>query len=503
MDSGERKFFLSDTSLLSTALLYIALLCPPILAIVGSRSLSRIAVGPVFLYDVAMIAAFLSGLLLFFFFRETWRLSPWLLLMLILPAWALLRFFQGDFSLDSLRELHPFFYLLYAFLVASLAPAVRNDKKIAIRECLLVALFASYAFVSLRTVWGSFGVEIEGKIWSDIFSVRKDIDGWIIGLVAAVVYLLARRSVHNAAFARIALYLIPVLLFVQVSALNSRASQLGAFAMLSVAVILDIVQYKTNGTGNKWMRRTAPGIGVLVLAISVPFSVTEEADRWAGGLQTVAEVVFPGEAENETVLDSSPASPDKQGQGDDQTSDTEVLTEAEVGGAGTVRARLNAWSTLATWMFSEWSRALVGVGMGSDYWVESGTAVALLGHGMPGDGVNDWPYNWPHNFVLSVFAILGLPAAIFFVTLTVIGWWRLFKFASQGDVLGEIALLILTGLVTVSLFGVVFENPFGSLPYAWALGVAFGASDSLRRPGVPTSTLKSPSLTKPAASESR
>ena len=148
-------------------------------------------------------------------------------------------------------------------------------------------------------------------------------------------------------------------------------------------------------------------------------------------------------------------------------------------GSGTIRARLDSWSAIFAWQFKDVTLVLFGAGFGSDYFVDSGGREQLMGKGKIVEGEN----RWPHNALVTVSATLGFPVMVFLFALISIAFFRLFfRSVWGGDELSLAAAVTLAGVAVASLFGVIFENPWGSILIAWAMGIAYSnPTGSLRK----------------------
>jgi hypothetical protein len=131
---------------------------------------------------------------------------------------------------------------------------------------------------------------------------------------------------------------------------------------------------------------------------------------------------------------------------------------------GTTKARLAAWSTLIHWINDSPERSLTGNGFGTNIMTASGAGFALVQS-------EDPDLRSPHNFLLGVWAHLGLIGSVLVACLVVYGLIlaaRLRRLPmSEVDLL---AALLVIGIPLLSSVGVVFESPFGAIPYFWALG---------------------------------
>ncbi|MFZ0178913.1 MAG: O-antigen ligase family protein, partial [Candidatus Dormiibacterota bacterium] len=129
--------------------------------------------------------------------------------------------------------------------------------------------------------------------------------------------------------------------------------------------------------------------------------------------------------------------------------------------AGTENARISAWPTLYEYVAVENAQVL-GLGFGRNIMEESGASVAL--------NVQD-DVRSPHNWWLDVYARLGIVGLLLITFLSAIGFvrgWRLL----HGDSIQVAAGAVLIALPIVASLGVIFESPFGAVPYFFCLGAS-------------------------------
>ena len=461
--SGKAKMDESDekTDKVQASLLFSSLFVPLSLVLVGSRNLSRLHVGPIYFYDFVMVLAFLAAGA--FFIRQgsiSFRRGDIALFSatLLLPLAATIWFLFSDFSRDSLRELHPYLYVTYAPVVAlALRHATPSLLHIGMKMISL-ALGIFWGLVSIRQLNEQLEWGLGLGFWEDFFSIREDVDGFILGVFAALVFFTAVRKPMST---RLPLFGLVIMLHIQIGWMENRAAQLAAFLMLLLAITIATRKEQEGRSRSLVTKRVVQGSAVFIIVVALSLSITAIGARYVGAVMHFVDVPVAGqtgsqEMESELEAEESMSS----------FFDSDRLRSGE----GTVRARLDAWTTLSLWMWEDPQRFFLGVGVGTEYFWESGTREALAGTGPREEGEN----RWPHNYLLTTFALLGFPMALLLGALTAVGLFRLWRRVDPplGDV-REVALVVLSGVTVVSFFGVVFENPFGSLPFAWALGVAF------------------------------
>lgn len=126
-------------------------------------------------------------------------------------------------------------------------------------------------------------------------------------------------------------------------------------------------------------------------------------------------------------------------------------SEVEQFAKSTANARLYAWRILLEWSGSE-SNVLIGVGPGVEMVKASGAVRYLSGR----DEVRS-----PHNWIVACIARFGISGLIFWLIIVFASFLRQSR-ENQSAIL-RVSILI---ICISSLFGVVIESPFGSLPLA-------------------------------------
>lgn len=346
-------------------------------------------------------------------------------------AWIAVRLATSlVYSMETLRDVAPHFYLVAALLSTGGARVHSAASRARTADWLLLALrlhlFWVLAALLVPSISDVFRVSNSPIV--HVFQMRPDVDAALVGVLG--VWQLRRllsgeatRSTAPEAAAAIATVL----------SISARA---GLLAMLACGVLAFAVgRQRLQGVRRRKMTVT----GFLPIMVSVGILVVPLTDPGARLLSSFG-------------------------------------TANDVGGAsGTTRARWEAWDRTVDFISDEPFRLLFGVGYGTDV-VHASSAGDYLGDYEPGE------VRSPHNFAVSLFARLGLVGVVLGVLLaaTVVG--AAGSQLRRGlDALSELCLYLLAALGVTSLVGVVLESPFGAIPFYWSLGVVL-ASSSPRRP---------------------
>jgi len=127
----------------------------------------------------------------------------------------------------------------------------------------------------------------------------------------------------------------------------------------------------------------------------------------------------------------------------------EEFSEVEQFAQGTTYARLNAWRKVLEWSGSE-SNVLIGVGPGVEMVKVSGAVRYLSGNN---------EVRSPHNWIIACIARFGISGLLFWLIIVFASFLRQSR-ENQSAIL-RVSILI---ICVSSLFGVIIESPFGSLP---------------------------------------
>lgn len=400
--------------------------------IAGSRWGAHIGAGPIYLTDIFLGAALFHRMYGWHVYGRrpksfaSQRSSPGLILGVFL-AWVALRALMGvaDLSLVFLRDLAPYAYavvgIFSAFAYSRSSVQSRHKTASAIRWALvfhLLWLLAVELLPSVVSLLPGSGGE------TGLFSLRRDFDGAMVGVLGGMTafrMLLGRANRLD--------YALLVGCGVALALIQSRAALLGSIAAVGVAVWSTTGRSARIGRGRAMLNATALILIVAALLIAAPSTST--------GARLVA------------TLDPSSAH-----------------TEAQLGALGTAGARWKAWGHLKGWVEEAPSRQLIGVGFGPDFLHASGTDLLLLNRQLE-------EVRSPHNFLLGTYARLGTIGVVLWSilclqVLTTI-WRRSSLFQSEPLLL--IAAMISAALVPAGLLGVIFESPFGAIPFYWCVGI--------------------------------
>ena len=424
--------------------LFMVLLVPTAAAIVGSRWFSKIAFGPLFALDVLLVPALFSGIVLSWIFRREFTLKNWMVFasLLLLPGLALARILSlEDVSRTVLRDGYPFLVLAYG-AVAGLALSqgsrlIMNDLKYVLTSSLVI----HWLWVSLAMIAAQFYSHLGFGS-----RIRADLDGMLIGALAAALLLFPASS----RFKKIALIAVGMLLVAQLSLLGSRAAFVATVIMMILAAVL---RYRSTET---WLPRNRAGrlfAPVLVALVGGAIGIGNSAalqEKFVG-LFDVA-ISPPAYVEGPT----------------NQAGANEKQPAHMSEDYGTTLARLNSWNQLIYYSRTE-GKLLAGFGPGSDYFHDSGAAALLLGEGPAKEPDAS---RHPHNILLSSVGLFGIPATLY-LTALIIGAGASGLRSGRDTLPLQLAEILLCGYVATSLFGVIFEGPYGAVPISWLIGFLF------------------------------
>lgn len=445
----------------------VVLYLPFAIVLIGSQWLLTVQVGSIFFLDPFLLLACLVGAGQIAFHRK-WlhrgTLLP-LVLLLALPMWATVHLLSSDISLTALREFHPFLVLIWGAIILILFPHQGEWIKKRGMLLLLLALGFHWATVSYRMVSVWMGIELPAVGETVLFQSGPHVDGLILGFFSGLLFWRALNAKGRRAIGfALAVFVVQA----QIVLLDNRATILASLVVLVVVLAMHFLRIGFRARWKVWARNVVILLSVLIGPFGV-VGVLQPAtvDSILGAYSYVSERFG-------AVVDSS-GQPSAQQQEIEQPSAQQPRTGNFE--SGTVRARLDAWQALAEWLVAEPSRMWAGVGFGSDYLWHSGATNKLLGEYATIDHGN----KWAHNHLLTIAATLGFPAMIYFLGLCVFTFVRLaIAIKNNGEELAVLAMLALVGVSVDSLFGVIFENPWGSVPLVWALAIGF--STTLQKP---------------------
>lgn len=450
------------------AMFFVAAFLPISLALSGSYAASKIQVGPVYFFDVVVAVSAMAGIALLIYFRHKVavpRERQGLTALIVLFSFALIALSGSDFSRDALRDFHSYLLLSYSVIIMLLWPMVSRKVRRWGYNAVYGALLVGWLATSLRIAnavfdWG-LSAEIGG---SDVFAIRADVEGWLLGCLSALILL---RFVDATLAARVTVFPWIIFLQLEVAFLGSRAGHLSATVMLALALVLVVLVKAKNGYSFRGSKYLVRGLVVFSLTLVIGVTLTPIGQKHLGGLTNVFPALVNSSALNE--LQENDGSVPLLSVGDQSS--------PFAAGEGTARARLESWKVLSEWVLAEPRTTFFGVGLGTDYFWESGARVALAGEIPREAGEN----RWPHNYFLTLIAQLGLVGFASALLLYFRTYISQAKSAFSQDKFGQLIFVLLPGLMVVSAFGVVAENPYGSVPLAWMIGIGLGSQQYLSR----------------------
>lgn len=424
---------------------------PAILALGGSRWISRIEVGPIFFLDWFLI---LSSVVAFLTLSGRGSLDKvdfvLVLPFLILPVFAVL---VSDFLSPSelfFRDLYPYLSLGFGGIVALMVRRMNSGEQKAIAVLLLLALTIHWVWVSLLRILtsNSQGQEV-GLSW-----FRPDIDGALIGviLIIGIFY-----SVQRGPMVMVGVGIASTIIIIQVSSFGSRAAVVATIfgGIWTLGVLL---------VGNPHMRiarlaRFSIGSGILLLGGMISLlAVQDFQERSTAVLVAVADSRIEGN-ETQPITDS----------GLPREEDVDKLFQS---GAGPALARLRAWEVVLSATASEAGTLFIGSGLGSSFFTDSGAAAELLGvSAAESEGAS----RHSHNMFVGLAGLLGLPAAIYLLLIIAFAQRIAGRYDHNEAMLLKVSSVAILNVLTVaSFFGVIWEGPYGAIPMSFSIGILFG-----------------------------
>lgn len=340
-------------------------------------------------------------------------------LVCLLLVWVVVRFLAGgDLSTNALRDAAPYFYCVLA-LVSALAVARAGPANRERTARLLMAALTGHSIWSVISVlWLSFSMRmpiVAPAQGLHLFAVRPDFDLGILGVYVACLFVRLMKGTNRPLLTIVWM----MVCWVAILDNHSRAGLLGAVLAAVLAIVVCL-----RGRQAKMSRKIAV-LGILPLLVAVVFlgiPQTQVGGRLTGG-----------------------------------------------GGAGSQQARSNAWERLWHYSLEDNGRFLVGVGFGPNFMADSGASELLVGHNDEGEARPRSPHNyWVGTLVRTGLLGGALSLALLAVTLARI---RALMPDLYGDPLLSIAAITVTALILPATLGVVFESPFGAVPYFWCVGL--------------------------------
>lgn len=419
-----------------------AILAPLVLAVIGSRWLSRIEVGPVYFLDIVLAVSSFS--LLFFGkfslsgLPRVAKFSLGMVGALVLISFA--RLLLGEVSRDALVDFAPFLYFAYAVLLVVFG---REILTIEYRRIDTV-IYSALLFHSVWVFFVSFTSSARLELGSFEVSIRPDFDGMLCGALAAASL---SRFIHVSGQSKLAYAVVSVLAALQSGLSGSTAAYIALIAMMIFVVIGTLAMRKSGLKVSTPWNRAIGGLALAAVACLLPL-----VDGLGNQARDLTEI--------SRALQTDPA------QGRSPANSTELensdIDQVESPGGGTAAARLNAWVTLSKWLVTSGDRLYFGTGMGSDYFEASGALERLVGN----PELAKYVTKHPHNFLLHIWAVHGVVVAL---AMSLAFLWLLMTSLGKNRHFAIWSVLFV-GTITTSMFGVVFEAPFGAVVLATCVG---------------------------------
>jgi O-antigen ligase len=400
-----------------------------VLMLAATRWGSYIGLSPLYLTD-ALVAVAVCGMLMFpgqRLARQSGYLRPPLLVIVFLCYVVVRMMSSGSWVLTQtwLRDGAPYLYAVLALMAgASVARTTALD-----RQRTMVWIWRGLVFHLLWMCAVAF-LGDPAKLAAPhtpfaqgLFSIRPDIDTAILGVTGG---LLLRRILIGEARGRGF-----VVLGLVIATLTHESTRAGLIAVLVCLVVTFMYAYAA--THNQALRRVGMVLVVpLVIAAAIAAVPTTKAGaRLLGTIQP-----------------------------------STVTTTSQENAIGTSHARRLVWHGVISWTLASRSRALYGVGMGTDFLAESDTLRYL-------EGTTYQNVRSPHDYFVGSFARLGLVGLALILALMVRLLRQMLRHRRR---IGEDELLTCSSLIVVAIavvasFGVVLEAPFGAVPFWWAAGI--------------------------------
>jgi len=349
--------------------------------------------------------------------------------LFFLLLYVSIRAFTSVFDAETLallvRDVAPYLYGIVALMSLSgeSRSKSRRDKTALVLE---KALSFHLAWVLLALlVTGYQGVLIPTPFTPmPIFQTRPDADG---AFIMVLVLIKLRRIVYDLeAWPKNLIYI-----FGGISAILFMSSRAGLIALLLGLLVFVSIRKasKIAKVGQRGRRsRLMAAIMLPVLIGGLSLGAGERLSGWLN----------PGSNQSTAVQNAQ----------------------------GTSEARQAGWTGVINWTSANLIREFVGGGFGNNYLEESG--VLQIYEGTDYSNVRS-----AHNWLVGSYARLGLIGILaivaFLINLLRKIWTLRRTFLS--DNLTFMALFVCLGVFTVSMFGVVLESPFGSVPFFWMAGL--------------------------------
>lgn len=408
----------------------------------GTRWGSYIGFAPLFLTDVLIALAVVDRVLgqkaQARQLNGIDRPHPGPIVAIFLAYVALRGLFSVDFafSMAWLRDLTPFLYAVLAFLSASALARSTKTEQLKTMKFLWWALVAHLVWVAAVVFSGvetSAFPRFPGAA-VPVFTLRPDVDVAVIGVTAG----LAVRRILLGERRKVSILLLAACL-ATTTQFGSRAGLISVAISMAAGLLIAFSSLPKGGS-----KRVLIVLLIPVIALA----------GFAGLAQTTA---------GERLIASTLA--------------TSTSNAHERNAQGTQQAREMSWDGIIQWTMDDTSRALGGSGFGNDFLTESGVIQFLQGTDYIG-------VRSPHNWLVGVFARLGLIGVALAATILVMLVASVIRFRQRigGNEMLSAASLIVLGFIPIALLGVVLESPFGAVPFWWAAGIVLALGRGATRP---------------------
>ena len=411
---------------------------------------------------------------------------PAALLIVYALAWLAL---GGNYSVDALRDIAPYMYAVLALLGCSSA---RIDAAVAERLVFGALILHALWYTLVAVEPGVVSIGTPGDSTVSIFEIRADVDGAMFGVLAAMALrrtLAGRSRLLSAGLATWALYF--------VFENQSRAS-LGAmlcvvaFAVLHFLIMRrrGLIELPADSSQRFWGRPAFANAVLAVLAVLLAPALVAVLSGSPAAIERTTNVISQNQAGAKELAELEerarwPSSGGVDGSGEGGSSKLTPNQKREIRkrrqelkqlraelalvdtGQGTFEARLHGWEKTVEWIGEEPSRVAIGVGFGPHYMQLSGADVAFLGPAA------DPSVRAIHNFGVNTLARLGVVGFLLLAAIVLAAVYAAFWLPARAGTTTELDLfasLLVIAIPVVAMLGVVFESPFGAIPYFWAVG---------------------------------
>ena len=388
--------------------------------------------------------------------------------MALLPALGLFALVRSGVNEDSLRDFHPYLVTLYAmavaFVMSKSEPHTKRLGLFLVGGALAIHLILVSFRVMLRVAFpGEFQKGVEASIGSG-----PQIDSLVLAVTALSSLWLAFKT--ERLVRRLLYFAVASVAVAEVTYLENRGGQLALYIGLLALCALVTWEFARKRSLLPAVRRVMAVIVVGILGtIASPGEgqLVELSGGIRAGISTVVKEVLSTETPSSSQLEETQAPIPNSSE--DQADPQPHLQNEPLRGSGTVMARIEAWRSVLTFSFENPHRLLLGNGFDTEYFLESGARVALMGPGQIEEGEN----RWPHNYLVTLTATTGIAGLFSMLVLQSLAFWYLIRSKQLGkEFLHYSAFIVLLVFSVGSFFGVIWENPWGSIAISWGIGIA-------------------------------